>query len=107
MAKAIARIGDITTGHEDFPPVKIITGDDFLTINGIPVAIRGSICEDHERTKDTKHPDRHTPIVSGGSDFITCNGISIAQKGDEVLDNCRAYTSAHYIATGDDFVMCG
>lgn len=106
MSKSIARIGDWTTGHEDFPPVKIITGDPFLTINGIPVAIKGSICEDHERTKDTKHPDRHTPIVTGCSDFITCNGVYITCKGDEVLGNCSTYTDKHLIATGDDFVQC-
>jgi uncharacterized Zn-binding protein involved in type VI secretion len=102
MGRSIARVGDWTTGHEDYPPVRIIEGSDFLTVNGIGIAMRGSRCEDHAR--EYHHLNNHTPIVSGCSDFISVNGIGIARKGDEVAINCEDHT--HLIATGDDFVSC-
>ena len=103
VAKKVARVGDITTGHDGYPPVHIVTGYNKFRVNGVPIALVGSQCELHNQ--GGKHPNVHMPIVSQGSPFFKVDGIPIARVGDEVHGNCDQYRgSPHTIATGSDFL---
>lgn len=77
MSKSIAVIGSVTTGHDGYPPVKVISGNSRLTINGIPAAVVGSICEDHDKPKH----DKHTPVITDGSSRVKVDGIPVATVG--------------------------
>ena len=96
MGRSIAVVGSMTSGHDGFPPVPVVEGSDFVTCNGIPVAVVGSKCAPHSKPKH----GTHTPIVTGGSSFIKINGIPVAMVGSEVSGNCG--TSSHVIVTGCD-----
>lgn len=98
MGKSIAVVGSMTSGHDGFPPVRVIEGSDFVTCCGIPVAVVGCRCEDHDKPKN----GTHTPFITEGSKFITINGIPVAMVGSIVAGNCG--TSAHVITTGCDAV---
>ena len=98
MKKSIAVVGSMTSGHDGFPPVRVVEGSDFVTCCGIPVALVGAKCEPHSKPKH----GTHVPIVTSGSSFITVDGIAVATVGSEVSGNCG--TSAHVITTGCDLV---
>ena len=100
MGRSVAVVGlSITNGHDGYPPVHVIEGSDYVTCNGRKVALVGSRCEGHNKSKGTYH----VPIVSSGSSFLTVNGIGVAVVGSEVADGgCN--DSSHVIVTGDDFM---
>ena len=98
MGRSVAVVGlSVTNGHDGYPPVHVVTGSDYASCNGRPIALVGSKCEGHNRSKGTYH----VPIVSSGSSFFKVNGISVAVVGSEVADG--GCDSDHVIVTGDDF----
>ena len=98
MGRAVAVVGlSVTSGHNGYPSVPVVTGSDYVTCNGRAIALVGSRCEGHNKSKGTYH----VPIVSSGSSFLTINGIGVAVVGSEVADG--GCNSSHVIVTGDDF----
>jgi len=92
----IAVVGSMTSGHDGYPPVRVIEGSDFVTCNGVPVALVGSRCEEHTKP----HNPTHYPVVTGGSSFVSVGGIKVATIGSEVAGGgCNA---SHVIVTGDE-----
>ena len=92
----IAVVGSLTSGHDGYPPVHVITGSNFVSCNGKPVALVGSICEDHTKPKNQTHP----PVVTGGSSFVSVGGIKVATVGSEVAGG--GCNGSHVIVTGED-----
>ena len=99
MGRSVAVVGlSVTNGHDGYPSVHVVTGSDYASCNGRPIALVGSRCEGHNRSEGTYH----VPVVSSGSSFLKVNGISVAVVGSEVADGgCN--DSSHVIVTGDDF----
>ena len=98
MGRSVAVVGlSVTNGHDGYPSVPVVTGSDYASCNGRPIALVGSKCEGHNRSKGTYH----VPIVSSGSSFLKVNGISVAVVGSEVADG--GCDRDHVIVTGDDF----
>lgn len=99
MGRSVAVVGlSVTNGHDGYPSVPVVTGSDYASCNGRAIALVGSRCEGHNRSKGTYH----VPIVSSGSSFLKVNGISVAVVGSEVADG--GCDSSHVIVTGDDFM---
>lgn len=98
--KGIAIVGSVTNGHNGYPSVPVVTGSDFVSCNGIPVATVGCECESHNKS----HGSRHTPKISGGSNFVAIDGIAVAMIGSPVADGgCN--NEDHVIVTGDETVI--
>ena len=99
MGRAVAVVGlSVTNGHDGYPSVPVVTGSDYVTCNGRKVALVGSRCEGHNKSKGTYH----VPVISSGSSFLTVDGISVAVVGSEVADG--GCNGSHVIVTGDDFM---
>lgn len=86
MGRGVARVGDMTSGHDGYPGTPIITGSATMFCDGKGVACAGDRCEDHDKS----HGHRHTPIVTGGSSFFTVDGRPVAVVGSEVAGNCSS-----------------
>lgn len=73
----IAKLGDISTGHDGFAPRPIISSSTDSFINGVGIARIGDTwaihCDD-----DTCH----TCNQSTGSDTVFVNGVPLARVGD-------------------------
>jgi uncharacterized Zn-binding protein involved in type VI secretion len=97
MKIGIARVGDMTSGHDGYPGTPIITGSKTMFCDGKAIACVGDICAEHDKSKGS----RHTPVITGGSSFFTVDGRSVAMVGSEVSGNC---SSANIIISGSDFL---
>jgi uncharacterized Zn-binding protein involved in type VI secretion len=86
VKKGVARVGDMTSGHDGYPGTPIITGSATMLCDGKGIACAGDRCEDHDKS----HGHRHTPIVTGGSSFFTVDGRPVAVVGSEVAGNCSS-----------------
>jgi uncharacterized Zn-binding protein involved in type VI secretion len=73
----VARLGDISSGHDGFNPRPLISGSTDSFINGIPISRIGDAlaihCDD-----DTCH----TCNQSTGSSTVFVNGVPVARLGD-------------------------
>lgn len=92
----IARLGDLCTGHEDFPPRENIESSSNVLINGKGVHRQGDAWAVH-----CNHtPTCHASILAAGSSSVFVNGRQIGRIGDPVACGSR-------IATGSDNVFAG
>lgn len=95
-----ARLGDICTGHECFPPRASVEGSGDVLINGIPAHRQGDAWSVHCCT----HPDIphgcHDSVLASGSGSVYINGKQAGRIGDPV-----ACGSA--VATGSNNVIIG
>ena len=96
MKHGIARVGDMTSGHDGYPGTPIITGSGTMFCDGKAIACVGDICADHDKPKG----HNHTPIITGGSSFFTIDGRPVAMTGSEVAGNCNS--SANVIIEGSE-----
>lgn len=95
---SIAVVGSMTTGHDACPPVPVIEGIGWITIDGIPVTAVGCKCQGHS----CEDHGYHAPIISDGAPFILAEGIRLARVGDPV--QWGGCPSPHRIATGIDWI---
>ncbi|AVH85354.1 hypothetical protein RsoM2USA_426 [Ralstonia phage RsoM2USA] len=61
-----SKVGDMTTGHEDWPPVAIIDGASTVFVNGVPLVRVGSHHDIHCNHDD----DCHDATLIDGSDTV-------------------------------------
>lgn len=73
----IARVGDISTGHDGFSPRPIITGSNNVFLNGLPVVRLGDVWQNH-----CSNSSCHTCIQATGSFTTFVNGRPVARIGD-------------------------
>ena len=99
MGRGIARVGDMTSGHDGYPGTPIITGSNTMFCDGKGIACKGDRCSDHDKS----HGHNHTPIITGGSSFFIVDGRSVAMVGSEVAGNCNS--SANVIISGSDTLV--
>lgn len=76
----LVRIGDKTTGHDDWPPTECIEGSSNVFANGKPACIQGSHFAEHCDDDD----NCHTPVAVGGSSSIFINGKPAIRIGDKL-----------------------
>lgn len=75
-----AKVGDIGTDHDGFPPTKIISGSPDVFIDGLPAARVGDPLEAHDKPKHPKHPR----AIAAGSATVFVNGQPLAFTGKGV-----------------------
>lgn len=99
MKRGIARVGDMTSGHDGYPGTPIITGSGTMFCDGKAIACTGDICADHDKPKG----HNHTPIITGGSSFFTIDGKPAAMTGSEVSGG--GCNSANVIISGSETLV--
>lgn len=96
MGKPAARVGDMHSGHDCFPPTNAILGSANVKINGMQAMNVGSQYQVHCCPKK----GCHQVIQSTGSATVKINGKPAARLGDQTA--CGAAT-----ITGSSNVMIG
>ena len=93
---AVTRLGDICTGHEDFPPRESISGSPNVFVNGKPAHRQGDSWAVHCNSE----PVCHGGNLASGSSSVYVNGKQLGRIGDPV--NCGSN-----VATGSKNVFAG
>jgi len=89
-----ARLGDMCTGHDCFPPRPSISASPDTFIDGIPALRVGDKYEEHCCVTC------HEGIVIGGSSTTFINGMPAARVGDPI--DCESF-----IAEGSNSTFIG
>lgn len=55
--RPVVLVGDLSAGHDGFPPTPVVDGAAGFTLNGVPVALDGSLYVDHS-DGDSVHTQR-------------------------------------------------
>lgn len=81
----IARVGDMSSGHDFCPGVPIVSGSSNVFVDGKPVACVGDTCSPHYHyiSEENQHP-LHTPVIITGSNNVFVNGRPVAKIGSIV-----------------------
>lgn len=82
MGLSIARVGDLCSGHGDFPPRAASTGSPNVFINGKKVVRVGDLYDSH--TRQVEPHDSHSGYVASSSSTVFVNGIPVARTGDPI-----------------------
>ena len=80
MGTPSARIGDMTSGHPEFPPTMIASGNAKVLIEGLPASCVGDAGIPHIRL--SKPFDPHEVKISAGSSKVMIGGKPAARVGD-------------------------
>lgn len=81
-------VGQMTTGHNGYPPTDYITGDNGVMINGQPISVVGSTATPHAKPSYPPHP----VVAAGGSGTVKVNGVPVHRNADPLAcgDTCDA-----------------
>ncbi|MGL6264031.1 type VI secretion system PAAR protein [Aeromonas jandaei] len=80
MSKNAAKVGNIGTDHDGFPPTKITAGSPDVFIDGVPAARVGDPLEPHDKPNNPPHPRK----IASGSSTVFVNGKPLAITGSAV-----------------------
>lgn len=93
---AVTRLGDICTGHGDFPPRNSTGASGNVFANGIAAHRQG----DGWATHCNPVPVCHASVLAAGSSTVYANGLQLGRIGDPVA--CGSS-----VATGSGTVFAG
>ncbi|MCG6348251.1 type VI secretion system PAAR protein [Vibrio fluvialis] len=79
-----ARLGDIGSEHDCFPPTSITAGSSGVMINYQPAVRQGDELQDHGCPCDKTPHGNHPRAVSGGSSGVFIDGKPAARLGDAI-----------------------
>ncbi|EKO3958185.1 type VI secretion system PAAR protein [Vibrio fluvialis] len=79
-----ARLGDIGSEHDCFPPTPITAGSSGVMINYQPTVRQGDSLQDHGCPCDKMPHGNHPRAVSGGSSGVFIDGKAAARLGDAI-----------------------
>ena len=96
MIQPVTRLGDLTAGHDGFPPRPSITASPDVTCNNIPV-VRVT---DGYAIHCNAIPICHDGILAVGSPTVTVNNLPLGRVGDPV-------SCGDTVAEGSPDVLCG
>ncbi|MDW6004548.1 type VI secretion system PAAR protein [Vibrio mangrovi] len=82
MGEKAAKLGDLGTAHDGFPPTPIITGSPDVFIDSMPAARVSDQLTMHSKPMNPPHPRKITEGVS----TVLVNGLPIAINGSSI--NC-------------------
>lgn len=94
---AVARLGDICTGHGCWPPRPCVEGSPNVFINGRPAHRVGDAWAPHTCPAI---PETHASVQAQGSSKVFVNGRPLARIGDAVACGSK-------VATGSGNVFAG
>ncbi|MBF4246057.1 type VI secretion system PAAR protein [Vibrio anguillarum] len=79
-----ARLGDIGSEHDCFPPTPIISASSGVFINGQPAVRQGDALQDHGCPCSENPHGSHPRSISGGSSGVLIDGKPAARLGDAI-----------------------
>ena len=79
---AVSRLGDLTTGHESFPPTPSIAASGNVNVNGLGVVRVGDAFQVHCNPT----PVCHQGTLAAGSGSVFVNGLAVGRIGDMLTD---------------------
>lgn len=97
MGKNIARKGEMSTGHEGFPPRPNYEGSDDVFINGRPVHREGDKWFPHSEPNG----ETHDGVLAKGSGTVFINGKGCGRIGDKISCNDNILTGSENVFAGD------
>ena len=80
MTKQAAKLGDLGTDHEGFPPTPIVSGSPDVMIDGLPAARLGDPLAPHAKPKHAPHARQ----IAAGAATVFVNGKPLAITGSAV-----------------------
>ncbi|MBQ6773803.1 MAG: PAAR domain-containing protein [Synergistaceae bacterium] len=92
-----ARLGDICTGHADWPPRPNIEGSPNVFVNGRPLHRQGDAWAVH----CNKDPECHGSVLASGSSTVYVNGRQAGRIGDPVACGGVDATGSPNVFIGD------
>ena len=96
MSQPVTRLGDLTAGHDGFPPRPSISASPNVTCNNIAVVRLNDSYDVHCNIV----PVCHVGVLSTGSGTVTVNGLPLGRVGDSV-------SCGDTVAEGSPNVVCG
>lgn len=87
---AVARLGDLSTGHDGWPARPNNQASPDVFVNGIAVHRQGDSWEIHCKSG----ADCHDGITSAGSPTVFVNGVAVARVGDPISDGDEIATGS-------------
>ena len=92
-------VGDMCTGHGNWPARKVTAGTNRMTVGGVPVCLVGAPLEIH---KDPTDPDDegHAANIIEGSPLLTIDGIQVALDGAKVSCGGAMVSSSPLVSIG-------
>ncbi len=97
MSKPAARLGDIGSDHNGFPPTPIISGSPDVIINGKPAARVGDALAPHSKPK---HPP-HGRTIASGANSVLINGKPAANIGSAISCGGSVIIGSADVIVGD------
>jgi len=84
---AVTRVGDLSTGHEGYPPSAVtIPNNSSVYANGILVAVQGGSFATHVKPKSPPHLEGADRVITGGSGTVFVEGKPVTRIGDDIAD---------------------
>ena len=84
---AVTRVGDLSTGHEGYPPSAVtIPNNSTVYANGILAATQGGSFATHTKPKSPPHVEGVDRVITGGSGTVFVEGSPVARIGDDIAD---------------------
>jgi len=84
---AVTRVGDLSTGHEGYPPSAVtIPNNSTVYANGILVAVQGGSFATHVKPKNPPHLEGADRVITGGSGTVFVEGKPVTRIGDDIAD---------------------
>lgn len=92
----VTRLGDMCTGHADWPPRQSVSASETVFVNGVGVHCVG----DQWAVHCNSQPQCHAGALEEGSSTVYVGGKAVGRIGDPV--DCGSF-----VATGSPNVFCG
>lgn len=73
-----ARLDNLTTGHDGYPPTPFVSSSPNVFIKGKGVIRVGDSATDHSKPNFPPHP----VVSAGGSGTVKINGLPLSRTGD-------------------------
>ena len=84
---AVTRVGDLSTGHEGYPPSAVtIPNNSTVYANGILVAVQGGSFATHVKPKNPPHLEGADRVITGGSGTVFVEGKPVTIIVDDIAD---------------------
>jgi len=84
---AVTRVGDLSTGHEGYPPSAVTTpNNSTVYANGILVAVKGGSFATHTKPKSPTHFEGAERLITGGSETVFVENEKVTRIGDDIAD---------------------
>ena len=76
----VVRIGDLSQGHDDYPPTTLAEGNGNVYANNIQIGVIGNAWAEHTQLNDPW--ESHVEHCASGSSSVFISNIPVSRVGD-------------------------